>query len=481
MDNFNFDDFDHLSSQEWGKYYLSRYYFSIQTKWTRKQAGLSSKQFEISAEIQNEIQQENLPTIFHEFFHYLHDVSTILSSALFQNRILMLSIFTSYLDPTPGSGASLGTDKNKPDLMMSFVRSWKSNEVMTGSGPLEFPMKKIDRIAPEIQELHFPIAPEGKQDGTINVPAITYSGVLNGKPVTGSICLGRFYLFEFLAYEMDQILDMRKRGLKEIEDPLKGTEYTVCRMVAQMIFPLVRQEIAMAAGLLALQNIDSGHAFISTLQRIGNAFYQGIDQDITLNEIAEETKQVLIRQRAPFFSQQDAYVEAFKGRTQLEVAYKYLAEVSKGLYDKRIEDIFFELTWLLNKEYDKILETAPLCDYLYKFLPNEGAVDLEFNRDFMATNLPEETSVALKTLIAYDHFFFSHRGGIATARVEASPSENHCCPFYTCCDLKDRADNAAICKSKPWRIYDVQYNRDKRYCWYATGVLEAKGTSKRRS
>lgn len=63
MDDFNFDDFDHPSNQEWGKYYLGRYYFSIQTKWTRKQAGLSSKQYEISAEIQNEIQQENLPTI----------------------------------------------------------------------------------------------------------------------------------------------------------------------------------------------------------------------------------------------------------------------------------------------------------------------------------------------------------------------------------------------------------------------------------
>ncbi|EHQ25124.1 hypothetical protein [Mucilaginibacter paludis] len=480
MDKVLTEQLESIASTDWGTYYLNRYYFSIQTKWVRSAAGFNPEHRALSKEVQNKLQQENLPAIFHEFFHYIHDVSTILSSAIFQNRIAMLSIFTGYLEKNPASAVSLGTDTNF-DLVTKFINCWQSNEALTGSTDLEFPMRKIERIAPGKKEVHFPLAPQGKQNGAIPFPEITYSGYLNGKPAKTMITLGRFYLFEFLAYEMDQILDKRQKKLDKIEDPLRFTEYTVCRMIALEIFPDVKQEIAMAAGLLALEHIDGGNAFISILQRIGNAFYNGIGQEVTLSEIKNEVKQVLIKQRANFFAQQDEYVKAFAGRHQLEIAYTYLADVSKTLYDKRIDDLCFELDWLLKGEYGKILKTAAMCDYLYKFLPDTGSDDPEFDRDFMATILPDQISVAMKALVGFDHYFLSHRGGMSTALVERFPQKNHCCPFYTCCDLQDRKDNPEICENKPWRIYEVQFNRDKKYCWYATGVLEAKGESIRRN
>jgi hypothetical protein len=128
------------------------------------------------------------------------------------------------------------------------------------------------------EEVHFPSAGNDAKSGTIQVPQITYSGYEKGLPAENQIFLWRFYLYEFLAYEMDQILEMRQKKLKKINDPHRGSEYTVCRMIAQYMFPLIHQEIALASALLALQYIDAGNAFITILNRLAIADATGIDQ-----------------------------------------------------------------------------------------------------------------------------------------------------------------------------------------------------------
>jgi len=471
---------EQLASEDWGTYYLSRYYFSIQTDITRRKAGLTQKKYELTEEAQWALQQANLPAIFHEYFHYIQEISTITGSAVMLNRLTMKSIFTAFLDPDPTKARSLG-HLRMPDKGEPFGQAWKTNEALEGSKHLEFNMRKLESISAVTTEAFFPAAPENSQKGSITIPKLTYSGMHKGSPARAEIMLGSFYLYECLAYEMDQIMDRRQRGLTAIADPLKFTEYTVGRMVALYIFPSVRQEIAMAAGLLALQHIDCGNAYIQILQRLRVAAGQGISQDEVIAQVKKEVIAVLTKQRASFFAQQDVYAELFKGRHQLQIAYAHMAGNHKTMYDLRISNPCFELDWFLQGEYNRLIEAVPLCDYLFKFKNRKKpGKDPDFNRDFMATYLPEEITIALKALVAYDHFFLAHRGTMTTELVEAKPKDSHRCPFYTCCHLYDRRKNKELCCTKPWRIYEVQYARDKKYCWYATGVLEAKGHDRRR-
>jgi hypothetical protein len=464
------------SDNTWGTYYANRYYFSINTTRTRIEAGLSETKYELTEQEQMALQYENLPAFFHEYLHYIQETSTIAGHSVMLNNILMKAIFTSYRSTDIGSSESLGVMSN-PEHAEKFANAALTNSRIDGSGKLDFKMRSITKIGLEEVEMHFPTAPIGKQSGKVKVPKIRYAGFDNGRPAINEIFLGRFYLYESLAYELDQILERRQKRLSRITDPHIGTEYTVCRMVAQYIFPLIRQEIAMAAALLALQHIDAGNAFLTILQNLATGEMNGTSQDDTISRIKHSVSNTLTMQRENFFAQQDLYTGLFAGRIGLEKAYTYIAEINKQLYDLRISNPCFELDWVLNEEYDRILENAQMCDYLYIFKNSEiENGDPEFFRDFMATLLPEETCQALKVLIAFDHYFFAHLG-MPTSRVEQNPKPSHQCPFFTCCDLQERAKHRDLCKTKPWRVYEI-LQPQRKHCWYSQGVMESKGKNR---
>lgn len=101
--------------------------------------------------------------------------------------------------------------------------------------------------------------------------------------------------------------------------------------------------------------------------------------------------------------------------------------------------------------------------------------DPEFNRDYIGTALKDmDTSVALKALVCFDHYFSMHYMQ-TTEQAEKKIKDIYCCPFYSTCPLSYRRDHADLCRTKPWRIYELQYHADQQYCWYGSGVLETKG------
>lgn len=464
------------SSNAWGTYYANRYYFSIKTKRTRLEAGLTKTKAELTQQEQLILQEENLAAFFHEYLHYIQETSTIIGHATMLNNVLMKAIFTNYKSRDISSSESLGAVSDLTHVQ-EFANAALTNSRLDGSGKLDFLMRKIVDLDLVDEEMHFPAAPLGKQSGIIQMLRVKYSGFYKGRPTTNEITLGRFYLYESLAYEMDQILEKRAKKLKKISDPHIGTEYTVCRMVAQHVFPLIQQEIAMAAALLALQHIDAGNAFLIILNRLAKGCSNGIGQDEIIAQVKSEVSKTLKVQRNSFFAQQDVYIELFKDRVGLETSYTYIAGVNKSLYDLRISNPCFELDWMLKGQYDLILDHAQMCDYLYIFKdPETHTNDPEFFRDFMATSLPEEISQALKVLIAFDHYFFVHKG-MATFRVEQNPKSSHQCPFFTCCDLSERSDHINICRTKPWRIYEI-FQPQRKHCWYSLGVLESKATTR---
>lgn len=460
----------------WGTYYANRYYFSIKTTKTRIEAGLTDLKFELTQEEQMVLQQENLSALFHEYLHYIQETSTIAGHSVMLNNILMKALFTSYNSPDIKSSISLGVKANI-EHAEKFANAALTNSIIDGSGPLDFNMRYITDISMEAFEMHFPTAPAGKQSGLFDIPKITYSGIINGQPATNQIFLGRYYLYESLAYEMDQIIEKRQKGLTHIADPHRGTEYTVCRMIAQYIFPCIRQEIAMAAALLALQHVDAGNAYIIILKRLATGDKNGIGQDKVIAKCKQTVSDTLTRQRENFFGQQDIYASLFKDRMGLEKAYTYISEVNRSLYNLRISNPCFELDWVLNGDYDRILDHAQMCDYLYIFKnPEQESDDPEYFRDFIATILPEDICQALKVLIAFDHYFFSHLG-MSTERVENNPRSSHQCPFYTCCDLDTRVKHPELCKTRPWRIYEI-LQPQRKHCWYSQAIMESKGRNR---
>jgi len=459
------------ANDAWGTYYVNRYYFSIMTNKTREQVGFKGSELELDSDKKMALLTENLPAFLHEFIHYIQETSTIAGHASMINSIYMKAAFTNYNTDDIASCVSLGVNSSAP-YVMEFNHAFITNSILDGTSALSHKMYNIREITYENQEVNFPASGES---GLLEIPKIHYDSYENGKRISCTISLGRYYLYESIAYEMDQLFEKRWLNLSDIKDPLFRTEYTVGRMLATHISKKIKQEPALAAALLALNYIDCGKAYINILNRLSKVGEDIKEQWLIIDAVKDEVRVSLRKQRDGFYEQQEGYMDIFKNRPELTKAYAYITSINKKFYDMRIENPCFELEWMLDKKYATLFTNAEVCDFIYHFENSANKVsDPEFMRDYLASILPSETSQALKVLIAFDHYFLAHKG-VSTQRVESTPKGSHCCPFYTVCMTDQRREHTEICRTKPWRIYDICYPK-KNHCWYSSGVMEAKGT-----
>ena len=451
--------------QEWGTYYMGKYYFTIATNKKRIEAGLTETNTELAPIIQRQLQKENYSALFHEYIHYLHELSTVIGNVGIGIDLSGKTIFTNWLDTSGRTAFSNGYSND--DLGKKYSKVITTQGVLFGNGSevingIFIEVKGIDYVN---QEIYFPHDTDFIKT-ELSIPKINFSE-LNGTVIMDAdLLFGKYFIYEGLAYELDRVIDMHLKGLDKIIDESKGTEYTVLRRIAQFLFPEIEKKVYLCVGSLSLQYVDCGTTFLKMITRVKDKFLEGIPQSETIRVLKRETSDLLNSKRTFFRDAQDEYKNIFLKRKLLSQAFDFLTEKIKTLYDERIKNPTFEIDYVFDNRHVDLLAIANICDYMYLFTDDE-----DYMRDFLGTSMDLDTSLALKALLAYDDFYKAHLIH-KTSEVELT---SHMCPFYRCCNLELRRLHMEKCKTKPWRIFEVSANTDNQYCWYGQGVLETKG------
>ncbi|MBI3136084.1 MAG: hypothetical protein HYZ14_15510 [Bacteroidetes bacterium] len=452
---------------EWGTYFLGEYYFTIVTNQKKAEYDLTDENWNLTSEKQIQLQQRNFAALFHEYIHYLHELSTVIGNANIALDLSSKSIFTHNFNPDLKSAESFGvTDKKQRENLVKIIAtqgaiSGSGADVLNGGKFVEPINIRYDK-----QEVSFPHG----HDFTsieINVPIIEFKG-FNGSVFIGKLSFGKFFIYEGIAYELDREAERNVKGWDKIDDNQKATEYTVLRQLAIFIFPEVEKRTFLSLAVLSLQYIDCGRTFITFLKKVKKEYESGLNQTTSVNLLKEEAGKMLFQKRVDFLDAQEEYKNIFKGRKQLTRAFSFLSEKTKFLYDERIKNPTFEVDLVFENRHRDLLDIIQICDFMYIFSDED-----EFMRDFLGTTLDEDTSQALKALLSYDHYHKKHQRFLGTSQVEAK--DEHKCPFYHCCNLSLRKSHSEICQKKPWRIFEISANKDNQFCWYGQGVLEFKG------
>lgn len=451
--------------QEWGTYYMGKYYFTIATNKKRTEVGLTETNTELDLAIQKQLQKENYAALFHEYIHYLHELSTVISNAGLGIDLLGKAIFTNWLDKNPTTATSNGYTND--DFGSKYAKVICTQGVLFGNGKEVIngkfvEVKGIDYVK---QEVYFPHDIDFMK-GELSIPKITFSE-LDGKVIRNAeLLFGKYFIYEGLAYELDRIVDMQVKGLAKINDESRGTEYTVMRKLALYLFPEIEKNAYLCIGSMALQYVDCGRAFINMISRLKDNFVADTSQADTIRIMKQETSELLNSKRDDFRNAQEEYKNIFFKRKSLSKAFSFLTEKMKMLYDERIINPTFEIDYVFANRHADLLAIANICDYMYLFTDND-----DYMRDFLGTSMDQDISLALKALLAYDDYYKAHLIH-KTSKVELT---GHMCPFFRCCNLELRKSHSEKCKTKPWRIFEVSASTDNQYCWYGQGVLETKG------
>ena len=451
----------------WGTYYMGKYYFTIKTQKRKTEIGLTKKNWELSIDVQRLLQRENYTAIFHEYIHYLHEMSTIIGNVGIGLDMRSKSIISHNFKADLNSSENLGVIEHwqfehlSKIIVAQGVIFGSSNEVIQNGIFI-----KVESIELEQQDLWLPHGNDYIKM-TINVPRIEFDLAKDESIKRSSLYLGKYFMYEGIAYELDRQIEKNITKSEEIKDTLKGSEYIVLREIAKYVFPEVEPQVFLSLATMSLQHIDSGATFISLLKRVKEQYEFGLMQMSSVALIKEKVSKMLDTKRLEFNEAQEEYKKVYQKREQLSFALGYITSKAKELYDQRIKNPTFEIDSVFEKSHLDLLDFAEMCDYMYLFDDDE-----EFMRDFIGTTIDEATSQSLKVLLSYDHYHKSHQI-FSTVKIEVQGE--YMCPFYYCCNLDLRKIQAENCRSKPWRNYEISADTDKRFCWYGKGVGEFKG------
>ncbi len=447
-------------------YFVGRYYFSVNTHKFRSNFGLAPGA-EITLAAQQTIQAQNFLSLFHEYIHYIHEISTVVGNVGLSLDLILKSLFSNYFSTDLSSSTHLGIDLKNRDLMDIFSKIYTTKEVMNGGGPIEGKLLKVNSFSHILQDIYVLNGIE-LQTFKIDIPMVSISTFYDNKFMDIEVLFGKFYIYEGLAYELEKEIEKQVLQLIEIKDDQKGSEYTMLRSLAKFIFPEIDKESFLVAASLSLSYINSGYMFVSLIERIKKESQMGIKiKDVLLN-LKRDVSKLLGSKIIDFNEAQEEITAIFKKRKQLNISFTTITDEAKAGYLSRCESPTFEVDLILRGEFLKLYDLIPICDYMYCFKAPD-----EYMRDFLGTaSYTYAQSQALEVLIAYDHYQKSHwlQSTIAVEKTAKSK-----CPFFSTCNLGYRKTHEQICAERPWRIFEVSFSGNKQYCWYGQAVGEFKG------
>jgi hypothetical protein len=443
-------DQDLLSSigdHYWGKYLINRFFIQIKTG--KKRSDISSYNFEkdsFSLEDQLKLQLENFPAIFHEYFHYLHEVSTMAGTLNFYYHLINRAYFSIYAVETSGS--------EYPSIELDILKLMNANRLvfksLDGHRPSNLASIKILRIVSiELYPFNAKLSNYPEQL-VMRIPVVQFEAYDLERQVfyTDEITFGKFYLYEGIAHHVENLVHVEMGSIPENQSTISA-EYLLMEKVAEHIVPDISVRAMLEIATLSLSYMNCGEFFIGFLNDVAT----NSNRAEVLQGLKKQTQDMLRENLTSYTTQFEGLTSAVRGRQPLINAVDYLSKLMIANLKRRIENPIFEIDVVYSGRLDDIVNYVTMSPMIYEF-------DEDFDiikRDYAGTYLNDLGNDML-TFLGYLDYFYAGTSNI----------ENHPCPLYTACNHPLRIAKGEQCKTKPRLAYE-----DKSifgWCHYGLGV-----------
>jgi len=436
--------------------------------------GASDSEGEASADQEPEdIRRRKLGTFVHEYFHYLHNVSSLSGIYDLISQLRMARLFRETVDKT---GKSYGSSVLPDEKQKEYVQLCNWNLHLRGGAKLSIETRrhignvkiKVLNVSRGTEYLSFQDPPIAAEDVTLTVE-ISSDSYPTG---VGVMKFGTSCITEAIAWEADHVVEGADRDAP-VSEAVSAVPYQVARAVLEyMLQAQVSAETVMRTSLLSLQSADPGIEFIEIANRLIGKSESEQELQFEIDKIAagqmREMIAALDRVKAMLYTE----LTAFERIRPLGAAIIYLRDRCTEYIELRCSKPFLELDFLVGPlDFGKIvslLESHPSCPVVQQDTrPTKGS--------FMVFGRPppsQELIVSLGAFQGFMDFFSAHmlRSSAAdTAVVRPRP-----CPFFSACGAPRALADSDVCRSKPWDSF-LDSPGEEGLCWYAGGVIGSMG------
>jgi hypothetical protein len=419
------------------------------------------------------LEPNNFSVFFHEYIHYLQNITTPAGYHSFRRALDLWSLFRETVDQSGVSQGSASLSQERSAWVSQLLEISEAFDGWVDSNlPDSFDVDSftVDSVSSHPSELTL-----GAQ--TSRVTEVIVKGSArdpNGSADTYSYRFGTIAIMEGLAFELDQIMASGELGTNKPKHAAPAFPYHVLRKLIASQIPAADSLSIIRLGCLSLMSNDPAGALFD-LSRFAN---ENLATGLTLHESIDRigAGQIVSLIEAVIAVDIPDHRSRFAKGT-IGKAIAHVHELFETHLRARVQNLFLESLALTPEGrvdlggVSTLLGSIPPCAVLQersgsKHEPDRDLLWVSGDRQY---SLRDELAVLHCAL----HFMLIHLDFdsiLATRDVDKSH-----CPFYTCCSLPLRTANPKTCRQEPWKAFSWTGWTTSERCWYAAGVASSIG------
>lgn len=411
---------------------------------------------------------------FHEWVHYLHNVSTLQGLSAFANFVHLWQAFRNTIGSdglSAGSNAlshELALNIRQKVMFMAAIRKRRQNNL-----PSNVRLTEIEFTS--INPRDSPIEGTSVHCRTIICQILVLNPDGGKAPYVFEV--GTSEILEAVAFMLEERL-MNKFGVAPQAPPFDP--YFLVPAIATHIVPGISSDVVLMCALASLQDSDPPGVLLDIFNRVRVEMERGNNPLVVLKDTQ---KQLLLACQQWVESTLTEVENAFPNDEPMARAVKTTTQTIRQNFVYRNSSPFLELE-LVDKiastpsSLDEIVKTHGACAIIQQRLGLPDDIDRDLMYDFVL--IPEhddELSFGWRMMHAAFRFVGLHFTNDSILATAALPqAERLKCPFYTACSFRFRQERPVDCATRPWLSSTMDVNE---LCWYGRAVYAIAPPSRR--
>jgi hypothetical protein len=404
----------------------------------------------------------------HEYFHYVHNISTAVGLAGFINTLEIWRLFRTTICETGFSAGHSQLDASYHEHYEDIYR------LFHGIRTVHKPKLKniITATSIEVSTAEFlTVAAGGRTDSTLSsISCLAKVGDVRGSTECHTIEVGVQEIMEAAAWLLERRY-VNNSSPDEPEIPTAVFPYQVVPALVNYKLERADHDTILACVLAALHSTNPPEALMSILEVAKKAEDQ---KGSVFGAVKEAVRKAVSSNEIEIIRELDQIEKEFCDENIMAVGMRTITSYARTALQLRKCEPLFEIAFvdLLSKKevsIDDIMNKVPACNVIQE---NFGPTDKP-QRDLLVSFRPRsegnaDPEVGLRIIHVIFEFVvrhFSKDGFLTTDQLSARQ-----CPFYTTCDLRLRQNCSAICKETPWKSADWDGWGDNGKCDYAAAI-----------
>lgn len=426
------------------------------------------------------LERDVLVVLVHEYFHYLHNLSTPSGFCAFQifQQLLVALSHAMKDDGTcepAGVPAELNDRVRESLAALAVLEGRKALPLhpspAVGLGVVDVVLGVVEVRGVKVHQADVKWRIE-RRDGTREEVVLA---------------AGAHFIEEGVAYLVEEFVQQGRVTFDESgATPTPQYPYKAYRVLVSALAPSASPLTAVHLGILALCTNRPGASLVHALRAYERLRQSGVSDDIACRTVRDSMSEIVksIVQRI-CSTELGEIATMHLERGIVGDGHAHVLDDFRGLLTKRAGDLWFDVEWCREDGsvdlavLSQLLLTTTPCDVIQEGFglaeqPGRDAL-LTFKSGGVARDdggvLPSAVHSGLRAMQAQFDFLLAHLSpthGIVATRV---PSPRRC-PFFSSCTLEMRKTEPDVCRDEPWRRLTAKGET----CWYGLAVAATLGT-----